>query len=124
METEKKERSSHGIKRRKQLTTGKNFITTTPNKLNLFLHTTMQNDQGEIMDLYIPRKCSWTNRVLGSNDFGSVQFNVGHVDPKTGIYTGDFTPIALSGVVRKRGEADMAVNELVGKMGNKWPLAQ
>lgn len=68
--------------------------------------------------------CFQTNRVLGSNDFGSVQFNVGHVDPKTGIYTGDFTPIALSGVVRKRGEADMAVNELVGKMGNKWPLAQ
>ena len=44
----------------------------------------MQNDQGQIMDLYIPRKCSWTNKILASNDYGSVQFNVGHVDPKTG----------------------------------------
>ena len=84
----------------------------------------MQNDQGQIMDLYIPRKCSWTNKILASNDYGSVQFNVGHVDPKTGIYTGTFTPICLSGKVRKNGGADLAVNELVAKMPNKWPLQQ
>ena len=86
--------------------------------------STMQNDQGQIMDLYIPRKCSWTNKILASNDYGSVQFNVGHVDPKTGIYTGTFTPICLSGKVRQNGEADLAVNELVAKMPNKWPLPQ
>lgn len=84
----------------------------------------MQNDQGDIMDLYIPRKCSWTNRIIGANDYGSVQFNVGHVDPKTGIYTGEFKPICLSGKVRKNAEADMAVNHIVGKMANKWPLPQ
>ena len=63
-------------------------INTTTNSTPAYLKTnklTMQNDQGQIMDLYIPRKCSWTNKILASNDYGSVQFNVGHVDPKTGI---------------------------------------
>ena len=42
----------------------------------------MQNENKEIVDLYIPRKCSWTNRLLSSDDYGSVQINVGLVDPK------------------------------------------
>lgn len=53
----------------------------------------MQNDEGRVVDLYIPRKwlvlifillillifiwwcinSSWTNRLLAANDFGSVQ---------------------------------------------------
>ena len=37
------------------------------------------------VDLYIPRKCSWTNRILRRDDRGAVQINVGHVDEKTGM---------------------------------------
>ena len=66
----------------------------------------MQNDQGQPVDLYIPRKCSWTNRILRRDDRGSVQINVGHVDQKTGMYTGEFTTFALSGFIRKKAEAD------------------
>ena len=47
-----------------------------------------------------------------------------HVDPATGTYTGQFTPIALSGYVRQKAESDMAVNALVDNMENKWPLPQ
>ena len=39
----------------------------------------MQNDAGEFVDMYIPRKCSMTNRLIGSSDYAAVQFNVGHV---------------------------------------------
>jgi len=39
----------------------------------------MQNDAGEMVDLYIPRKCSATNRLIGAGDHASVQFNIGHV---------------------------------------------
>jgi hypothetical protein len=39
----------------------------------------MQNDSGEMVDLYIPRKCSATNRLIAAGDHASVQFNVGHV---------------------------------------------
>ena len=52
--------------------------------LGCFAHTqsvehAMQNDAGEMVDLYIPRKCSATNRLIGAGDHASVQFNIGHV---------------------------------------------
>jgi small subunit ribosomal protein S21e len=62
---------------------------------------------------------SWTNRLITSQDKGSVQINVGHVDPKTGLYTGKFTPVALSGYIRSKGDADLALTELASKIENK-----
>ena len=73
----------------------------------------MQNEDGNNVDLYIPRKCSWTSRLLTSKDHGTVQINVAHVDPVTGRHTGESTPFALSGYVRFRSEGDMALTELV-----------
>ena len=32
----------------------------------------MQNDKGEFVDLYIPRKCSATNRLIHAKDHSSV----------------------------------------------------
>ena len=66
----------------------------------------MQNDQGQPVDLYIPRKCSWTNRLIGASDQASVQINVGTIDPNTGLHTGGSETYALSGYVRNKGESD------------------
>ena len=44
----------------------------------------MQNDKGEIVDLYIPRKCSASNRLIGAKDKSSIQINFCDVDPQTG----------------------------------------
>ena len=63
----------------------------------------MQNDQGQPVDLYIPRKCSWTNRLIGASDQASVQINVGTIDPNTGLHTGGSETYALSGYVRNKG---------------------
>ena len=82
----------------------------------------MQNDQGQPVDLYIPRKCSWTNRIISAKDHSSVQINVGHVDPKTGRYDGTCTTFALSGFVRDKGEGDQALGHMVSQMENKWPV--
>ena len=41
------------------------------------------------MDLYIPRKCSATNRLIQAKDHGSVQINIAHVDSQ-GTYTVSF----------------------------------
>merc|ERR1711977_615584 len=60
-------------------------------------------------DYYKPRKCSVTNRLLGSKDHASVQINVGSVD-KCGIYTGDYSVFCLSGALRRRGESDFGLN--------------
>lgn len=54
---------------------------------------------GDNVDLYIPRKCSWTNRLIGAKDHASVQLNIGHLDEQ-GIYNGQFTTFAISGFVR------------------------
>ena len=39
----------------------------------------MQNDQGNIVDLYIPRKCSATNRLITAKDHASVQIEIAQV---------------------------------------------
>lgn len=75
----------------------------------------MQNETGEVVDLYVPRKCSWTNRLLVSQDHGSIQINVANVDPETGLATGDSKAYAICGYLRFKSEADMAITELVKK---------
>jgi len=61
----------------------------------------MINADGENVDLYIPRKCSWTNRLITATDKGSVQMNIGHLDAN-GVYSGSYTTVALSGYVRSK----------------------
>ncbi|XP_057525171.1 40S ribosomal protein S21-like [Amaranthus tricolor] len=71
----------------------------------------MQNDEGEIIDLYVPRKCSATNRLITAKDHASVQINIGHLDDR-GVYTGTSTTFALSGFIRAQGDADSALDRL------------
>ncbi|KAJ4838817.1 40S ribosomal protein [Turnera subulata] len=59
----------------------------------------MQNEEGKNMDLYIPRKCSATNRLITSKDHASVQINIGHLDAN-GRYNDQFSTFALCGFVR------------------------
>ncbi|CAN6556888.1 unnamed protein product [Malus baccata var. baccata] len=73
--------------------------------------TKMQNEEGVITELYIPRKCSATNRLITSKDHASVQINVGHLD-EHGIYTGQFSTVALCGYVRAQGDADGGLDRL------------
>ena len=75
----------------------------------------MQNEQGQSVEMYIPRKCSYTQRILTAKDHGSVQINVANIDPVTGRYTGEDSTYAITGYVRNRSEGDMALKELVDK---------
>lgn len=75
----------------------------------------MQNEDGVAVDLYIPRRCSYTNRLIESKDHASVQINVANVDPVTGIATGDQTTFCLAGFIRFKSEGDMALTDLVRK---------
>jgi small subunit ribosomal protein S21e len=78
--------------------------------------TNMQNEQGVNVDLYVPRKCSWTSRLIESKDHASVQINIANVDPVTGLATiGDFVPLCIAGYVRFKSESDMAITALVQK---------
>ncbi|GAX79254.1 hypothetical protein CEUSTIGMA_g6694.t1 [Chlamydomonas eustigma] len=71
----------------------------------------MQNDQGITVDLYIPRKCAWTHKLITAKDHASVQINIGHLNEE-GVYNGQFTTFALTGKVRGMGEGDAAIDNL------------
>ncbi|XP_015086985.1 uncharacterized protein LOC107030101 [Solanum pennellii] len=71
----------------------------------------MQNDEGQNMDLYIPRKFSATNRLITSKDHAFVQLNVGHLD-ESGRYTGQFTTYAFFGLIQTQGDADSALDRI------------
>ena len=75
----------------------------------------MQNESGENVDLYVPRKCSYTNRIVKAKDHSSVQINVANVDPITGVATGESTPYCLAGYIRFKSEGDMAFTVLTQK---------
>lgn len=70
----------------------------------------MQNEEGKYTDLYIPRKCSATNRIIGAKDHASVQINVGHLNAD-GVYTRENSTFAFSGFIRAKGEADAYLNK-------------
>eukprot|EP00892_Ulva_mutabilis_P011845 jgi/Ulvmu1/9032/UM005_0124.1 len=69
----------------------------------------MINTDGTVVDLYIPRKCSWTNKLITAKDHASIQMNIGHLD-ESGVYSGEQTTFALRGNVRANGEADSSLD--------------
>jgi small subunit ribosomal protein S21e len=71
----------------------------------------MQNDKGQNVDLYIPRKCSYTSRLISAKDHGSIQVNVSNIDAN-GVATGEVVKYALAGYIRNRSEGDMALTAL------------
>uniref|UniRef100_A0A7N0U6Q7 40S ribosomal protein S21 n=1 Tax=Kalanchoe fedtschenkoi TaxID=63787 RepID=A0A7N0U6Q7_KALFE len=71
----------------------------------------MQNEEGQNVDLYIPRKCSATNRLITSKDHASVQMNIGHLDAN-GIFNNQFSTFALCGYIRAQGDADSGLDRL------------
>ncbi|PVD23139.1 hypothetical protein C0Q70_16402 [Pomacea canaliculata] len=66
----------------------------------------MQNEAGEFVDLYIPRKCSASNRIVASKDHASIQINIAEVDESTGRMTGVNKTYAICGAIRRMGESD------------------
>ncbi|KAF3483903.1 40S ribosomal protein S21 [Arthroderma uncinatum] len=103
----------------------------------------MENEKGEIVDLYansllstetlstssenyVPRKCSATNRIIKAKDHASVQISIAKVD-ENGRYTGENQVYALSGFVRAMGEGDDSLNRLAQRDGflkNVWTASR
>jgi len=86
----------------------------------------MENDQGLLVDLYVPRKCAATNRLITSKDHASVQVVIADVDAN-GRALSTSTSFALSGQVRSQGEGDDSLNRLATKAGllrNVWSYSK
>ncbi|KAJ1122601.1 hypothetical protein NDU88_001086 [Pleurodeles waltl] len=78
---------------------------------------TMQNDAGEFVDLYVPRKCSASNRIIGAKDHASIQMNIAEVDKVTGRVVGQFKTYAICGAIRRMGESDDSILRLAKNDG-------
>ncbi|XP_014671763.1 PREDICTED: 40S ribosomal protein S21-like [Priapulus caudatus] len=75
----------------------------------------MQNEAGEYVDMYIPRKCSASNRIIHARDYASIQLNISDVDETTGRVTGTYKTYAVCGSIRRMGESDGCINRLAKK---------
>ncbi|KAG9394131.1 40S ribosomal protein S21 [Carpediemonas membranifera] len=76
----------------------------------------MQNAAGQIVDVYIPRKCAASNRIIGPKDHASVQLTLAHLN-ESGIMTGKASTFAFSGHVRASGNGDSKINEVMRENG-------
>ncbi|KAG8855124.1 40S ribosomal protein S21 [Tulasnella sp. 330] len=86
----------------------------------------MENTQGILVDLYVPRKCAATNRLITAKDHASVQITICDVDAE-GKMESTSTTFALSGRVRADSEADDSMNRLATRAGllkNVWDYQQ
>ena len=75
----------------------------------------MQDSHGTYVDLYIPRKCHATNRILDSKDHASVQITLNtdglNLEGKKDEH--ENLTMILSGFVRTKGNADAALNKFL-----------
>ncbi|XP_044586245.1 40S ribosomal protein S21 [Cotesia glomerata] len=77
----------------------------------------MENDQKEFVDLYWPRKCSSSNRIIHAKDHASIQLTLADVDPITGRMTDTHKMYAICGSIRRMGESDDCIVRLAKKDG-------
>ncbi|KAM3723877.1 40S ribosomal protein [Dirofilaria immitis] len=78
----------------------------------------MQNDEGALVELYIPRKCSSSSRIIAATDHAAVQIDLVDVDPKTGrMVPGKVIRYAICGEIRCMGESDDCILRLAKRDG-------
>ncbi|CAH1134184.1 unnamed protein product [Ceutorhynchus assimilis] len=77
----------------------------------------MENEAGDFVDLYCPRKCSASNRIIHAKDHASIQISIAEVDPVTGRMTDTSKNYALCGSIRRMGESDDCIVRLTKKDG-------
>lgn len=82
----------------------------------------MQNEAGVNVELYSPRKCSFTNRLISAKDHAAVQISVAELDQE-GKMTGA-KKYVISGYLRKVGEGDSTLNFLACKDGIASDIAR
>jgi len=76
----------------------------------------MQNAQGEDVELYVPRKCTYSSQLVRADDHAAIQLNIPLLD-ENGRLTGASTPIVICGTLRRDGLSDHAINDICQRKG-------
>lgn len=77
-------------------------------------------NQGELVDLYVPRKCAATGRLIESKDHASVQIAVAEVDDNGKIIPGQNKNVPICGAIRHQAESDDSLNRIFQEQGCKY----
>ena len=80
----------------------------------------MKNNQGVVVEKYLPRKCGATSKLIGPKDHSSVQIFVPDVDENGRVLDKGFT-VALSGYIRDKGRSDIELEKLL-RHSELYPL--
>ncbi|CAJ1018923.1 putative Ribosomal protein S21e [Leishmania utingensis] len=84
----------------------------------------MFNEEGENVDLYIPRKCHATNTLIEAHDHAAVQISIANVG-SNGVIDGTTTTLCIAGYLRSQGESDHAINHIaIDRRKSKKPAAR
>lgn len=71
------------------------------------------NDKHKLTDIFLPRKCDYTDRVITSKDHSSVQISICDVREDGTIDLTKSNLVTLSGYVRGTGQSDAALDKVL-----------
>lgn len=71
------------------------------------------NDKHKLTDIFLPRKCDFTDRVITSKDHSSVQISICDVREDGTIDLSKSNLVTLSGYVRGTGQSDAALEKVL-----------
>merc|ERR1711879_242891 len=78
----------------------------------------MKNVNGDDVDLYVPRKCSATSRILHPRDKSSIELNIPKVDANGRVIRDEFEdPICISGYIRNKARSDLEIEKILISRG-------
>lgn len=78
---------------------------------------TLPTNQGELVDLFVPRKCAATGRLIEAKDHASVQIAIAEVDDNGKIIPGQVNNVPICGAVRHQAESDDSLNRILQEQG-------
>jgi hypothetical protein len=71
------------------------------------------NDKHKVTDIFLPRKCDYTDRVITSKDHSSVQISICDVREDGTIDLSKSNIITICGYVRGTGQSDSALEKVM-----------
>ena len=73
------------------------------------------NDKNKVTDIFLPRKCDYTDRVITSKDYSSVQLSICDLNADGTINLAKPNYVTLCGYVRGTGQSDAALEKVMAE---------
>lgn len=71
------------------------------------------NDEHKLTDIYLPRKCEYSDRIITPTDKSSIHLSICEVKPDGTIDLQKSHIIPISGFVRQKGYGDAALESVL-----------